>query len=312
MRQTAFLAIFLTTASFLPAADPTLMNMIMPDAKIVAGVNVSKAETSPFGQYILRSMPTDKGFEQFITTSGFDPRTDVQEILAASNAAPKTGLVLARGKFDAAKISSAALASGEFTVSTYAGAQLITPSKGTGQTMAIVLDATPATVALVGDLANVKASLDRRKLSNPVNPVLASKIAAYSAADAWSVSIAPLSSLDGSSKQGPMGGMVQADLFKKVQATSGGITFSSPILITGEAEADTPQDASALGDVIKFVASMIQSSVQDKGAAGQVGALVQTLDVTTVQNTVKIALSIPEADLENLMNGAKGHKAGII
>ena len=58
MRQTAFLAAFFSSAVFLSAADPTLLNMIMPDAKVVAGVNVSKAETSPFGQFVLRSMPT--------------------------------------------------------------------------------------------------------------------------------------------------------------------------------------------------------------------------------------------------------------
>jgi hypothetical protein len=313
MRQTAFLAIFFTTAIFLPAADPTLLNMIMPDAKVLAGVNVSKAETSQFGQYLLRSMPADKGFQQFITTSGFDPRTDVQEILAASNTAAKSGLVLARGKFNAAMISSAALATGQFTTSSYSGAQLITPANGVGETMAIVLDTTPSTIAMVGDLANVKAALDRRKLSNPVNPVLAAKIAVYSAADAWSVSIAPLSSGGGAGHGNPMSGMVQGDMFKKVQAISGGITFSSPIQVTGEAVADSPQDASALGDVIKFVASMVQSS-QSKGAAAgaEVSAIVQTLDVTTVQNTVRIALSIPEADLENLVQGAKGHKAGII
>lgn len=312
MRPTAFLAIFLTAAVTLPAADPTLLNMIMPDAKVLAGVNISKAETSPFGQYILRSLPADNGFQQFVTTSGFDPRTDLQEILAASNATPKTGLVLARGKFDAVKISSAALATGHFSLSTYAGAQLITPTTGTGETMAIVLDTTPSTLALVGDLMDVKAALDRRKLSNPVNPLLASKLALYSAADAWSVSIAPLSSLSGAGAGNPMNGLVQADLFKKIQATSGGITFSSPVQITGEAVADTPQDASALGDVIKFLASMMQSSTQQGSATAPLTALIQTLDVTTVQNTVKIALSIPETDLENLVNSSKSHKTGVI
>jgi hypothetical protein len=190
----------------------------------------------------------------------------------------------------------------------YSGAQLIAPTKE-GEAMAIVLDSNPATLALMGDLTSVKAALDRRKTSNPVNPVLASKVAAYSASDAWSVSIAPMSTFSGTAAKGnPLG----ADLFKKVQASSGGITFSSPIQITGEAVADTPQDASALGDVIKFLVTMVQGSGAQGPGGTQVAQLVQTLDVTTVQNTVKVALSIPEADLENLFKSAHGHRPGLI
>lgn len=312
MRQTAVLAAFFSSAIYLSAADPTLLNMIMPDAKIVAGVNVSKAETSPFGQFVLRSMPTtDKGFEQFVTTSGFDPRTDLQELLVATNTTPKTGIVLARGKFNAAQLSSAAVATGHFTTSVYNGAQLITPVKAGAEAMAIILDSTPSTLAVMGDPASVKAAIDRRKTSNPVNPVLAAKVASYGASDAWSVSMAPLSSLGGSAN--PIGGSIQGDLLKKVQASSGSITFTSPIQITGEAVADTPQDASALSDVIKFVASMMQSAAQDKAGAGaQVATLLQSLSVTTEQNTVKVALSIGESDLENLIMSGKSHKVGVI
>lgn len=314
MRQTAFLAAFFSSAVFLSAADPTLLNMIMPDAKVVAGVNVSKAETSPFGQFVLRSMPTtDKGFEQFVTTSGFDPRTDLQELLVATNATPKTGIVLARGKFNAAQLSSAAVATGHFTTSVYNGAQLITPVKAGAEAMAIILDSTPSTIAVMGDPASVKAAIDRRKTSNPVNPVLAAKVASYGASDAWSVSVAPLSSFGGPGSANPLGGSMQGDLLKKVQASSGSITFTSPIQITGEAVADTPQDASALSDVIKFLASMMQSSVQDKAGAGaQVATLLQNLSVTTDQNTVKVALSIGETDLENLIKSGKSHGAGVI
>lgn len=310
MRQTAFLAAFLAIPAFLPAADPALMNMIMPDTKILAGVNVGKAETSPFGQFILRSMPPDQSFQQFVTTSGFDPRTDLSEILVATNAALKSGLVLARGKFNAAQIGSAAIGSGEFTSTVYNGAQLIAP-KNAGEAMAILLDTTPATIAVMGDLASVKAAIDRHKGNNAVDSVLASKVASYGATDAWSVSIAPLSFGGATPKNSPLNTGIPGEFLKKVQASSGGITFSSPIQITGEAEANSPQDANALGDVIRFLASMMQGPVGDK-AGPQIANLVQSLSVTTVQNTVKIALSIPESALESIVNDAVGHKPGII
>ena len=35
------------------AADTQLLSMVMPDAKVVAGVNVDSAKASPFGRYVL-------------------------------------------------------------------------------------------------------------------------------------------------------------------------------------------------------------------------------------------------------------------
>ena len=50
---------FLTTATLLavfsgalPAADPRLLKLVMPDAKVLADVNVDQAKASPFGQYV--------------------------------------------------------------------------------------------------------------------------------------------------------------------------------------------------------------------------------------------------------------------
>ena len=67
MRQTAFillLAFCLTSA--LPAADQQLLNMVMPDAKIIGGINVDSARNSPFGAFLLSRMATsDPAFQKF-------------------------------------------------------------------------------------------------------------------------------------------------------------------------------------------------------------------------------------------------------
>ena len=54
MRQTAFagLLVLLILAGSLPAADQQLVNMVMPDAKVVAGINVDSARNSPFGTFL--------------------------------------------------------------------------------------------------------------------------------------------------------------------------------------------------------------------------------------------------------------------
>src|SRR4051794_37000623 len=75
----------LLAAAALPAADQQLLNMVMPDAKIVAGINVDSARNSPFGSFLLAQLPaSDPEFQRFIDASGFNPRTDLQEILIAT------------------------------------------------------------------------------------------------------------------------------------------------------------------------------------------------------------------------------------
>src|SRR5215472_6743239 len=100
---TAVLAGAVAVAS---GADPQLLNMVMDDAKVMAGVNIEQAKTTPFGQYVLSQLPAqDKHLDEVITLTGFDPRRDVRELLLASPSSDsKSGIALARGIFDIAKI----------------------------------------------------------------------------------------------------------------------------------------------------------------------------------------------------------------
>src|SRR3982750_1819677 len=92
---------FLTTATLvsvltgvLPAkaADPQLLNLMMPDAKVVAGVNVDQAKTSPFGQYVLTQIQATQSAElqKLTALTGFDPTRDVHEVLVGSNGDSKS------------------------------------------------------------------------------------------------------------------------------------------------------------------------------------------------------------------------------
>ena len=79
MRQTAILAGLSLWSAAGFAADPALLNLVMPNAKVLAGVNVASALTSPFGQFVLgRIAAHHPSFPAF-----FDPRTDLTELLLA-------------------------------------------------------------------------------------------------------------------------------------------------------------------------------------------------------------------------------------
>src|SRR5215469_11437196 len=89
-------------ATSLPAVDSQLLSLMMPDAKVLAGVNVAQAKSSPFGQYVLSQISAnDPGLQELITLTGFDPRQDLTEVLVASNGAAgsHTGLAAAKGNF---------------------------------------------------------------------------------------------------------------------------------------------------------------------------------------------------------------------
>src|ERR1019366_6617537 len=105
-----------TSCGVLPAkaADPQLLGLVMPDAKVLAGINVDQAKATPFGVYVLGQIaPQDQGLQQLATMLGFDPRRDVSELVVASTAVSgSAGLAVARGIFDPAKIAAAALLAG--------------------------------------------------------------------------------------------------------------------------------------------------------------------------------------------------------
>jgi hypothetical protein len=310
MTQTALIAaIFTLLAGSLSAADQQLMGLVMPDAKVMAGINLDQAKTSPFAQFVLAHLSGSPApdLQKMIDTTGFDPRRDVSEVLVATAADPAhpSGVLLARGNFNVGQISAAAQTAGG-TASTYNGATLITaqtnPNEPNAHVMGVAFLGT--TVAITGDLDSVKAAVDRQSAASSVDPALAAKVNQLSSTnDAWSVSIAPLSSLAGGVKDTPLQGALQGDLLKKIQQTSGGIKFGAPNQISGEAVTSDPKDATALGDVVKFLATMIQTN----GKNNQIATLAQNLNVTTDGATLKVALSIPEDQLESFLNAAKSN-----
>lgn len=213
-----------------------------------------------------------------------------------------SGLVAARGTFDSAKIIALATSQGKHVVTTYNGAQMLTPIDPNQQQALAFFD---GNFAVAGNVDLVKAAVDRRKSASGVSPQLAAKVALYGAADAWTVSLVPLSGLAGTAQgpgAGPLNGMLQGDLLKNVTETSGSVTFASPVQVTGELVANSEKDATALGDVVKFLASMIQTGGSEAGAS--VSTLIQSLNVTTEGKVLKLALAIPEAQLESLIQSA--------
>jgi len=287
------------------AADPQLLNMVMPDAKVMAGVNVEQAKTSPFGQYVLQQIqPNDQHLQDLLTLTGFDPRRDVNELLVASpgDNNPKTGLALARGSFDLNKITAAARAGGG-TVETYSRATLVTDPKKEHS-----LGFVDNTLVAAGTVDTVKAALDRRtQTTAAIDAVLATKVNQLSnSQDAWLVTLVPPSSLHPPHPNHPPAGatpqpnpvLANGAVLQTIQQLTGGIKFGTNVVINAEALTPTQQDATSLAGVLQFLANM--ALTQSNGNA-DVAALVQSLKVMTTGTSVQASLSLPSEQFEGLV-----------
>ena len=308
--------LFTSFSGVLFAADPMLLNLVMPDAKVVAGVNVQQAKGTPFGQYLLNLMQTnDAHLQQLIALTGFDPRRDVNELLVASDGAPQshTGLALARGSFDPAKITAAATLQGATTEVHKKVTILEDPKKEGGIAF---LDST--TVA-AGDIATVKGAIDRFQTAAQSMPsalqVQIQQLSITQALDAWGISAVPPSTLAPPAKTGsqpnPMFNAIQA-----VQQASGGVKFGANVVVagaaggvagvvfSGQATCDTAQNAQTLGDLVKLMVNLAQMQT---GSDPSAAALVKSVTVNANGNALSISASLPEDLFIQLLQSA--HKS---
>ncbi len=294
------------------AADPTLLQMVMPDSQVVAGLQVTQAKGSLFGQYVLSHLSlNDTKLQQFTAETGFDPTQDVTEIVIASNWKPNTPanrwLVLADGTFNVSKITTAAQANGA-APTTYKGVNLVTHAAASSSQVTTALAFIGTSTALAGDIASVEAAIDRKQSNTPADSTVFTKAQQVSATnDFWFVTLLPLSNFSGSIPDSNLSGAMQGNLFAAINQASGGVRFGDTVTISAEAVTRSEKDAQALVDVVRFFAGLVQLNKQNNATAGQVATLLDTLQTSTAGNTTTISLAIPEQQLEQLLNSGQPH-----
>ena len=220
MHQAATLfAALLALAPLVSAADSALLDLIMPDAKIVFGANVSRIVASPLGKSFTAGKEAQVGaaLAGFTAATGFNPARDLEEILVASTGGPKDAptLVLLRGIFDKDRVRAFAKSNGA-NVSSYDGMEMFTGmrSMGAGKVAGAfaVLD---QTIAVGGPMDQVRAAIRSRSRGAKISADLSRKIAALSENyDIWAVSLAPpagLASRFDDSRAGATAEMLKVD-----------------------------------------------------------------------------------------------------
>ena len=302
----AAFALAIQAAAF-AAADPALLRLVMPDAKVIAGLQVQRTKNSPFGQYILAHMQIeDAAFKKFIAQTGFDPRRDVTEIVMASNweqSSPENRwLVAARGSFNLPKITATAKENGG-TITDFQGVSILTYSTENKTEVESGIAFFDPSNAVMGDLTSVKAAIQRKQSTGAPEGALIGKVVDLSAKnDFWFVTTVPISEFAGAMPNPNLSGAMKGDLLSGIHQASGGIRFGDTVTISGEAITRSDKDAQALVDVFRFLAGLVQLNSQDNQVAGRVSTLLDGMELKTNGNIMTMSLAIPEQQLEQLLS----------
>ena len=315
MRKIGYFLAALAVPALASAADATLLRMVMPDAKVVAGIRVSETKNSPFGQFLLSRMQVDdEGLRKFVSATGFDPRRDVSEIVIASNwqqtATPDNRwLVTARGSFDLDKIRQVAQDHGVTTVA-HAGLEIYKYSAPQHDEVVNGLAFLDSRTAAMGDLDSLEKAIDRAKAGAAPSAKLLDKAGDLSAKnDFWFVSLVPISEFAGAIPNPNLSGAMKGNFLAGILEASGGVKFGDTVSIHAQTVARSEKDAQALVDVVKFIAGMVQLNRQQNATAGDVASLLDTLDCKADGTITTLSLAIPESQVEQLIAAAP-HAAG--
>ena len=297
----AFLMAAVCSISF-AAVDSTLLALAPSQSQTVVSISVEASRNSPFGQFLLREMSTDDdSFQQMIEQTGFDPRRDLQSVLIASapsqeSKAQSRFAVIARGNFDTSRIEAAARKKG-FVLQHFGGVDLLVDNSKHGQTAFAFPD---VDLAVMGDISSVKQVIGNRANPTSLDPALQEQIANVEGNDAWFASIAPPSagfSLPDSDMQKTAD---QARVLQSVIRSSGGITFGPSSNLAFDAVTRSAQDAKALADVVRFLASMAQMQGTKAGQTAFPASALDSMKLNAAGSSVHISLQVPESFLEQL------------
>jgi hypothetical protein len=288
MKYSAF-ALLLAAHGF--AAESGLPDFLPPGTKVMFGVQVQRILNSSLAQGVTpgaaagalpgalpggASLGAD--WQKIVALTGFDPFKDIDEVLIASAAEGQSPpmLVIALGKFNLERFSANA--------SPYHSVPVLTTAKSSTGTVALL----DASTAILGDLAEVHAAIDRRGPRGQLGPALAARVNDLRARyDIWGFGNGIANLMPPSPQPS---GMDSIDRFQF------GISITHGLELAGEVHARSLKDAQQLKQAAQFLELMMKS---------QPGGDSAKLDIHEDHGTLKLALTISEEELKKAVEAQR-------
>ena len=244
-----FLVFTFAPASFAVQLDPLLIKFIPAQASSLLGARMTELRNTPMYQKMVAQQKLPQ-MEQFARETGFDPRTDVDELLLGSAEGPETTLVAARGKFHFHNLQKA-------SAEPYRGYTIYSQE----QNGFVPID---ASITIAGRVPLLKLAIDQYKAGG----VAASKTlldrarAIPDSFQVWAVSEGGLNLV---SRQLPQAGsgINFARIFQNLEQTTFGADLRKGLRAVVSGSCKTADDAKNLGDGARGLVGFGRLSVPD-------------------------------------------------
>jgi hypothetical protein len=279
----------------LTKVDPALAVLVPSDTVMLAGLKMEPIRKTVVYQKYLgeRGLPL---LDQFAASTGLDPRTDLWEILLASDG--KKAVMMARGKFAEMGREPRLDLPGSARTS-YRGYTVIENEEN-----AVVF--LNATTAVAGTPAVVKGVLDRRDSPSPIPAELQELVKSIPVThQVWAVS------LGGAEFLNPLlpaqGNLAMArSLVAPVKKFSAAMDLEAGFDGYVLAECGTPEDTKQLYDALRALVGLARLSTPTGQA--EMLALLEAVSVTQQQQKVELRARVPLDLLEKI--AAKAGEGG--
>ena len=279
------------------AADPALLDFIMPDARVVFGADIARMRSSPFhGSFHQGVQNANPEMRKLMEAAGFDPMRDLEEVLFASPGLGKNppALVVARGTFDSSRLRAFAESAGS-KITDFGGVPILSdPEKDSGAFA--LLD----NIILAGNREQVQAAIGRRGRGVILNTEMATRIGALSKRyDAWLISIAPLATMSGSlPEEAKIEGLTNTAALRAIEEFSAGIGLSTDLKLDAELMMTNAKSAEHLAETIQVLLGMLQKNAKEEPG---IMAALQNLNIGVDKNVVQIGFSVPAPEVEKVV-----------
>ena len=166
-----------------------------------------------------------------------------------------------------------------------------------------------ANIAVSGNLAQVKAALDRSSGTNSIDPTLLAAVTTLSGAnDEWVVSSVSPSALLPAKAAAANGAAGFTAALKNIQSFEGGVKFGTSDVASAQLTATDAPSANALANVLQFgvsLATMNASKVPDATGAAELALILQNIQVSVTGATVSVSSTVPDSEIETLLSSVK-------
>jgi hypothetical protein len=270
---------------------PAELAYVPSDAHVVGFANVREVMDSELRQKLMQMKPgSAEGAQEFQEATGIDIQTDVDVVVASlsGTASPnQRPLLLARGRFDSARIEALAREKGA-VIEEYKGRRLIVH----GQSDMGVAFVEP-NLAAVGTPASIRRAIDTKDGATNVtdNPEIMRLVKDIDDGNAWAV--ARFDALTG-------GRQLPADLASQLPPVN---WFAASGHVNGgirgriHAEARDEASATALRDVIRGFIALARLQT---GQRAEFADLMNSLELGGAGNTVSLGFAVPPEMIDAL------------